>query len=294
MRRAARAGIGNWLLAARRAARLDHPNVAKVVDCGVHDHWPYVAVDRRAGITLEERLAQHPVPLVDDATLWIASVLRGLAFAHDAGLAHHDLQLHNIIVNERGQARVMALEVAAAEAADGAHAVARQGEAGPPDRRGALRAQRAAAERDVLAAGLVLHRLLVGAPALDGDDVARRDRPRMAPGGRELGPPAVDDAAAGRRSRCVRSPIAARRRRCACAIAARAPSSARSPDGAKPAAEDNGGPVALLLDRLHSVGHLPALPGLATRVQRVTAIESQRTDEIAATCSPTWRSRSSC
>jgi non-specific serine/threonine protein kinase len=45
--------------------------------------------------------------------------------------------------------------------------------------------------------------------------------------------------------------------------------------------DDDGGPVGLLLDRLHSVGHLPALPGLATRVQRVTSIESQRTDEIA-------------
>jgi len=47
------------------------------------------------------------------------------------------------------------------------------------------------------------------------------------------------------------------------------------------AAQDNGGPVGLLLDRLHTVGHLPALPGLGTRVQRITAIESQRTDEIA-------------
>ena len=46
-------------------------------------------------------------------------------------------------------------------------------------------------------------------------------------------------------------------------------------------AEDEGGPVALLLDRLRTVGHLPALPGLATRVQRITSIESKRTDEIA-------------
>jgi hypothetical protein len=39
-------------------------------------------------------------------------------------------------------------------------------------------------------------------------------------------------------------------------------------------ADDGGGPVALLLDRLRTVGHLPALPGLGPRVQRVTAIES--------------------
>jgi eukaryotic-like serine/threonine-protein kinase len=268
-------GLGNWLLAARRAARLDHPSLAKVVDCGVHEHWPYVAVDRRAGITLEERLAQHPVPVVDDATLWIASVLRGLAFAHDAGLAHHDLQLHNILVNERGQASVMALELAPADAADAAHFEAVKGAGSTPG----LRAQRAAAERDVLAAGLALHRLLVGAPALDCDDVGRAIA-RMAPRGRELvrlpwtTPQPIAEALRAIANRSTSPQVRLRYR------------SARTFLGAitgwrEAAAEDNGGPVGLLLDRLHSVGHLPALPGLATRVQRVTGIESQRTDEIA-------------
>ena len=70
-------GIGNWLLMARRAARLDHPDLAKVVECGVNDHWPFVAVDRRAGVTLDEWLAQHPAAGVEDAAFWIASVLRG-------------------------------------------------------------------------------------------------------------------------------------------------------------------------------------------------------------------------
>jgi non-specific serine/threonine protein kinase len=37
----------------------------------------------------------------------------------------------------------------------------------------------------------------------------------------------------------------------------------------------------LLLDRLRTVGHLPALPGLAARVARVTSVEGQRTDQIA-------------
>ena len=46
-------------------------------------------------------------------------------------------------------------------------------------------------------------------------------------------------------------------------------------------AQDGGGPLGLLLDRLRTVGHLPALPGLGARVARVTGLESQRTDEIA-------------
>ena len=265
-------GLGNWLLAARRAARLDHPNLVRVADCGVHEQWPYVAVDRRAGVTLDERLTQHPLPVLDDATVWIESVLRGLAFAHDAGLAHHDLQLHQIVINERGQASVMALGVGPFDAADSAHA----------DVAGAtplLRAQRAAAERDVLATGLLLHRLLVGAYALDCDDIGRAIA-RVAPRGRELvrlpwtTPQPIAEALRAIANRSTSPQVRLRYR------------SARTFLGAiagwrEAAAEDNGGPVGLLLDRLHGVGHLPALPGLATRVQRVTSIESTRTDEIA-------------
>jgi non-specific serine/threonine protein kinase len=268
------AGLGNWLLAARRAARLDHPDLVKVIDCGVHEHWPYVAVDRRAGITLEERLTQHPVPVIDDTALWIASVLRGLAFAHDAGLAHHDLQLHNIIVNERGHASVMALAVGPADAFD-----AEADAAGSTGSTPMLRGHRAAAERDVLAAGLILYRLLVGAPALDGDDVGRVIA-RVAPRGREpvrlpwTTPQPIPEPLRAIANRST-SPQARLRYR-----------SARTFLGAitgwrEAAGDDDGGPVGLLLDRLYSVGHLPALPGLATRVQRITSIESQRTDEIA-------------
>ncbi|MBV9891482.1 MAG: HDOD domain-containing protein [Rhizobacter sp.] len=265
-------GLGNWLLAARRTARLDHPDLAKVADCGVHEQWPYVAVDRRAGVTLEERLTQHPVPVLEEATVWVESVLRGLAFAHDAGLAHHDLQLHHVVINERGHASVMALGVGAFDAADAAHVEA----AGAPP---ALRAQRAAAEFDVLAVGLLLHRLLAGVPALDCSDLGRAIA-RVAPRGRELvrlpwtTPQPVPEALRAIANRSTSPQVRLRYR------------SARTFLGAiagwrEAAAEDNGGPIGLLLDRLHSVGHLPALPGLAARVQRVTSIESTRTDEIA-------------
>ena len=44
---------------------------------------------------------------------------------------------------------------------------------------------------------------------------------------------------------------------------------------------DSGGPLALLLDRLRTVGHLPASRGIGVRVGRLVATEGQRTDEIA-------------
>lgn len=278
--------IAAWLAAVRRAARLDHPSLARVLECGVHEQWPFVAVDRRAGVTLDEWLAEHPRPPIDDTAIWMESVLRGLAFAHDAGNAHLDPQFHNILVNDRGQAYMMAL--GAAQDAHPAPAAAigrtRDNDRAMPLDPSALRAQRAAAERDVLACGVILHRLLAGELALGTADTGRVID-RMAPRGREFvrlpwtTPQPVPEALRAIVNRSTAGQERLRYRNARTFLGAL--------NGWREAvSEDDGGPVALLLDRLRTVGHLPALPGLAGRVQRVTAIESQRTDEIAALLLP--------
>jgi non-specific serine/threonine protein kinase len=143
----------------------------------------------------------------------------------------------------------------------------------------ALRAHRAAAERDVLACGVLLHVLLTGEAVLGSPDIAQV-LSRIAPYGREhvrlpwTTPQPIPEPLRAIANRSTASQVRLRYR------------NARTFLGAltgwrETAAEDDAGPVALMLDRLRSVGHLPALPGLAGRVQRVTAIESQRTDEIA-------------
>lgn len=270
-------GVGTWLLDARRAARLDHPSLAAVAESAVHEHWPFVAIDRRAGVTLDEWLVQHPHPGVNEAAGWIGSVLRGLAFAHEAGVAHRDLQFHSIAINERGEASLMGLSAALASGTTPESRASTTQAAFDPN---SLRSQRAAAERDVLACGLLLHRLLAGAAPLDGEADTGRVIQRMPPSGRE-----------GVRLRWTTpQPIAEALR----AIVDRSTSSqarlryhsARTflhalTGWQDAASEDNGGPIGLLLDRLRTVGHLPALPGLASRVQGVTGIESQRTDQIA-------------
>ncbi|MEO7114730.1 MAG: HDOD domain-containing protein [Caldimonas sp.] len=270
-------GLGQWLHAARRAARLDHPNLAPVAEFGVHEHWPFIAVDRRAGETLGEWLAQHPSPTNEDAATWIAGALRGLAYAHEAGVSHLDLQLHNILVDERGRAVVMALG-AAIDAGEEAVEPRRAESRTMPLEPTALRLQRVSAERDVLACGIVLHRLLAGAPALGINDIAHAID-AMAPIGREFvrlpwtTPHPIPEPLRAIANRSTASQMRLRYRGARTFLGAL--------DGWRESAQGSGGPVALLLDRLQTVGHLPALPGLAARVQRVTTRESQRTDEIA-------------
>lgn len=274
------AALEQWQRDVRFAARLNHPNLAPVAEVGLQDHWPFIAVERVQGVTLGEWLALHPNPKPAEVVGWVCDLLRGLAFAHEAGVAHLDPQMHSLLISERGSVSVMALATAgdAARIAHDAARVASHERTMAMDP-GELRAQRAAATRDLLACGVLLHRLLTGQPVLDQPDTAIVIA-RLAPVGRELvrlpwsTPLPIPEALRAIANRCTSSQERLRYQ------------SARTLLGAlsgwlEAQSEDGGGPVALLLDRLHSVGHLPALPGLAARVAKVTGLESQRTDEIA-------------
>ncbi len=264
--------LERWHDEVRSAARLNHPNLAHVVEVGVQEHWPYVAVDRALGRTLPEWLAEHPNPVPLDSTGWICEALQGLAFAHEAGAVHGDLQLHHVIVGEHGAVRVMGVSAAgpATVDVDGRDA---------PMEADRLRAQRQMAERDVLACGLLLQWLLVGNPALDEADTAHV-MSRLPPAGKEIvrlpwtTPHPIPEAL---RAIANRTTAGQPRQRYL-----NARTLLQALEGWRTAeAQDTGGPLALLLDRMHTVGHLPAMPGVGGRVARLSAMEAQRTDEMA-------------
>ncbi len=261
-----------WELAVRRAARLRHPNLAEAREIGVHEHWPYVLYDGDGLRTLAQWL-EHCNPGAQDAAAVCAQLLRGLAFAHDGGVAHRDLQSFMVLVGEQGDARLAGLELAT----HGADA-----QPAPHTSIDALQlpALREAARGDVLAAGLLLHWMLAGRPALDEPDVASLI-PRLAPLGREL----------VRLPWSTPRPVPEALRAIANRAADRQPSRRyRSARGMERALDgwlqgeggDSGGPLALLLDRLHSVGTLPACTGHVARAARLAGMDRERTHELAA------------
>jgi non-specific serine/threonine protein kinase len=269
-----------WLRDARLAARLNHPNLARVAEVDVQDHWPFIAVDREQGVTLKEWFAGHANAKPAEVVGWVCDLLQGLAFAHEAGVAHLDPQLHNILINDRGGVCLMALAGAGdvARAVQGAIASSAHERSMAMDP-SELRAQRTAAARDLLACGVLLQHLLTGQPALDQPDTALVIA-RMAPLGRELvrlpwsTPLPIPEALRAIANRCTAGQERLRYQNGRTLLGALS-------GWLEAQAEDGGGPIALLLDRLRTVGHLPALPGLAARVARVTSVEGQRTDQIA-------------
>ena len=262
------AALEAWLRDARHAARLDHPQLVPALAVGSEERWPCIASARSAGVTLDEHLAANDPPSPTQAAQWLADLLHGLAFAHEAGVAHGDLSGASVLIDPQGRALLMGLGVGAAGTRPAPAETAADGT-------GELRSRRAAGELDLLAAGLLLYRLLAGAPALDEPDpptaVQRLEREIVRLGWTT--PQPVPDALRAIVNRATeREP----QRRYL-----NARSLQRALQGWLDAQSAGGdGVLALLLDRLHSVGHLPALPGLLSRVSAILAMEQQRLDEL--------------
>ncbi|MCY4743912.1 HDOD domain-containing protein [Pelomonas sp. UHG3] len=262
------AALEHWLRMAQGAERVQHPNLAQPFEIGQVENWPYVAYDRALGETLDERLARQPAPLPLDAAQWIGQVLEGLAFAHEAGHAHRDLQTASLLIDGSDKVRLMGLEVAQEvfPATVDFNAVTR-------------RAVRESAEEDVLCVGLMLNRILSGKPVLEENDLQHVVQ-QMQPLGREIvrlgweTPHPIPDPL---RAICNRATDRQLRQRYHLAR-----SFWRALDGwRQAAAQDNGGPIVLLLDKLQRLGHLPTT---TTGIHRFTAgsgLEAQHASALS-------------
>jgi eukaryotic-like serine/threonine-protein kinase len=262
------AALMRWQHHMRRATRLSHPHLAAAVEVGVQEGWPFATYDVAGATCVADRVTAQGIP-GPEAAAWFSQALTGLAFAQDAGVAHHDLQAYMLWVNDSGKLHVAGLAVAVETAA-------------PPAHIEPLRVHRAAAERDVLSAGILLHGVLAGKPALDEPDVGRVVAclpPHCGAVGRDivrlpwaeiqlLAEPlrAIVNRATDRqerqRYRSARTFLAAL-------------------EGWQKTHEGEGGPLALLAERLRAAGVLPAAPGAAQRAARLATMDRERTIELA-------------
>ena len=99
---------------AQAMARLSNPHVVQVYQVGEHDGGIYVAMEYIDGQTLGEWL--RAAPRSWQAVLRVVTEAgRGLAAAHAAGLVHRDFKPDNVLVDARGQARVLDFGLVQAE-----------------------------------------------------------------------------------------------------------------------------------------------------------------------------------
>ncbi|HEY4454904.1 MAG TPA: serine/threonine-protein kinase [Pseudonocardiaceae bacterium] len=83
-------------------ARLGHPGLVTIYDCGNHESRPYLVMQLVLGPTLQARLIEGPlpVPTVLDLGLRLADAL---AHVHGRGVVHRDIKPSNVFLDETGQ-----------------------------------------------------------------------------------------------------------------------------------------------------------------------------------------------
>jgi serine/threonine-protein kinase len=147
---------------ARVAARLRHPNVVGVLDCGAaQDGTPYIVMEYVAGRSLADRLRDGVPPPAE--TLHVAErVAAALDHAHGLGIVHRDVKPANVLLGDDGTVRLTDFGIAQAGAEpDGGEPWAGLGTPAymaPEQRLG----HRAGAQTDVYALAVVVYEMLTG------------------------------------------------------------------------------------------------------------------------------------
>ncbi|MBI3270989.1 MAG: serine/threonine protein kinase [Planctomycetes bacterium] len=98
---------------AKLAARLDHPNLARVYETGMTGGSRYIVMSYVEGVTLD----QANLDGVEGAVRAVRDAALGVAHAHDLGIIHRDLKPKNIMVNVEG--RVVVLDFGLAKSLEG-------------------------------------------------------------------------------------------------------------------------------------------------------------------------------
>jgi serine/threonine protein kinase len=83
----------------RVMSKLSHPNCVSVVDFGVWQGAPYIAMEYVTGTTLRALIDRGPIP-VGRALVLARQIAAGLAHAHAQGVVHRDVKPANIMISD--------------------------------------------------------------------------------------------------------------------------------------------------------------------------------------------------
>jgi eukaryotic-like serine/threonine-protein kinase len=95
-----------FLLEARAASRLNHPNIVTIHDISEENGVCFIAMEYVSGATLEQANAGNGISL-NDAMKYAVEIADALAAAHSAGIIHRDLKPANIIITEDGRVKLL-------------------------------------------------------------------------------------------------------------------------------------------------------------------------------------------
>jgi eukaryotic-like serine/threonine-protein kinase len=100
-----------FMLEAKAAGKLTHPNIVTIFDYGEEEDTAYMAMELLEGEDLRARIRQGDIAPMEAVEIAL-QVADGLGFAHEYGVVHRDIKPGNIMLLERGAVKIMDFGIA--------------------------------------------------------------------------------------------------------------------------------------------------------------------------------------
>lgn len=151
---------------AQAVAKLNHSNIAQIYSFGQEKGQPYIVMELVSGDHVDE-LMEQPGGLAPLLAIRIGvEIAQGLSAADEAGLVHGDIKPENILLDNKGRAKLVDFGLATV-----AHQAAGEGIWGTPYYIAPekIKRQKVDARSDIYSLGASLYHMLTNKPPFDGD-----------------------------------------------------------------------------------------------------------------------------
>ena len=91
---------------AETIATLNHPRICAVFDIDEHDGHAFIVMERVDGVNLKTFMSRRTLTTADIVAIAL-QIAGALEAAHEKGIVHRDIKPGNVLINERGEVKVL-------------------------------------------------------------------------------------------------------------------------------------------------------------------------------------------